>query len=166
MRYFDHLFTVPNIKAEYRDLAFKHHPDRGGDVCIMQAINAQYHEALQRCNGERSEAANGKEHRYSYDADIEQAVMDKIMFLVAAHLPGVNIALIGTWLWVTGDTKPHKELLKANGLKWHPTRSCWYFTATPNRYRPSRLGLSGLAMRYGYKEFKDEAKQSRRSIQH
>jgi len=155
MKYFDHLFTVEHIKAEYRDLAFKHHPDRGGDTATMQAINAQYHEALKRNSGQTSKGENNREHTYRYDQEIEQSVMDKIAFLVGAHLPDIRISLIGTWLWVTGNTKPYKELLKANGLKWHPTRQCWYFTAQKHYGRQSRCGLSHLAMRYGYQEFKD-----------
>lgn len=165
MSYFNHIFNVEDIKAEYRDLAFKNHPDLGGDTATMQAINAQYHEALKRCNGQTSKGENGKEHTYRYAEDIEQSVMDKINWLVGARLPGIRISLIGTWLWVTGDTKPYKELLKANGLRWHPTRHCWYFTAQKHYGRQSKYGLSHLAMRYGYQEFKD-SESKRKQVSH
>lgn len=155
MKYFDHLFTVEDIKGEYRDLAFKHHPDRGGNTATMQTINAQYHEALKRCNGQRTTRDNGSEHRYEYSADIEQAVIDKIAVLVGMNMVDVKVALIGTWLWVTGETRPYKDTLKQNGLKWHPTRGCWYFTTQKHYGRQSKYGLGHLAMRYGYKEFKD-----------
>lgn len=164
MRYFDDIFSVEAIKAHYKELAFKHHPDRGGETATMQAINAQYHEALKRCNGQSSEGANGKEHTYRYNETVEQSVIDKISWLVGARLPDVKIALIGTWLWVTGDTKPWKDLLKANGLKWHPVRQCWYYTATPHYGRQSKYGLQHLAMRYGYQEFRDDNK--RKQVSH
>jgi len=37
----------------------------------------------------------------------------------------------GFWLWVRGDTKPHKEYLKTAGFRWSPKQGAWYF-AHPN----------------------------------
>lgn len=44
-KYFENVRTLDELKAEYRRLAMKHHPDRGGDVETMKAINAE-HDAL------------------------------------------------------------------------------------------------------------------------
>jgi len=129
MRYFDDLFSVEHVKTHYKRLAFSHHPDLVGDTATMQAINSQYHEALKRLHGSTSKSESGKDHRYSYDKNLEQSVIDKIAFIVGAKLPGINVALIGTSLWVAGDTKPYKELLKGNGFRWNSNRLCWYFTA-------------------------------------
>ncbi len=68
--YFDHLHTVADIKQEYRRLALLHHPDRpGGDTATMQAINAQYHAALERCDGQTATGSDGNDHTYTYNAD-------------------------------------------------------------------------------------------------
>ena len=40
--YFTQCKTLDELKAEYRRLAMKHHPDMGGDTATMQAINAEY----------------------------------------------------------------------------------------------------------------------------
>lgn len=166
MRYFDHLFTVETIKSEFRDLAFRHHPDRGGDTATMQEINAQYHAALQRCNGQTSQGDNGKEHRYYYNEAVESAVLDKILSLISMNLSGVRISLIGTWIWVTGDTKPHKELFKSQGLRWHATRLCWYYTTSKHYGKPSRYGLDTLAMRYGYADGSEFKRKRHVAIEH
>ena len=42
MQYFENVKTVDELKRQYKALAFKHHPDRGGKVEDMQAINAEY----------------------------------------------------------------------------------------------------------------------------
>ena len=42
MIYFKHCTTLDEVKATYRDLAMKNHPDRGGDTETMQAINREY----------------------------------------------------------------------------------------------------------------------------
>lgn len=33
-------------------------------------------------------------------------------------------------MWVSGDTRPHKELLKAAGFKWSPKKSAWWVKKT------------------------------------
>lgn len=43
----------------------------------------------------------------------------------------ITIAQDRAWYWVSGDTKPHKEALKAAGGRWSSKRSAWYFTSKP-----------------------------------
>ncbi|MBQ9003779.1 MAG: hypothetical protein IJ087_18190, partial [Eggerthellaceae bacterium] len=33
----------------------------------------------------------------------------------------------GCCIWVSGDTKPHRETLKDFGFRWSPKRSAWYW---------------------------------------
>lgn len=47
MAYFTICKTLEELKKEYRRLAMLHHPDRGGDLRIMQAINNEYDKAFQ-----------------------------------------------------------------------------------------------------------------------
>jgi curved DNA-binding protein CbpA len=42
MKYFSHCKTIEEVKAPYKELAKKNHPDRGGDTEIMQRINTEY----------------------------------------------------------------------------------------------------------------------------
>lgn len=42
MKYFTDITTLDALKAEYRRLVLKHHPDRGGDAETMKAINNEY----------------------------------------------------------------------------------------------------------------------------
>jgi hypothetical protein len=42
MKYFNHTETMEELKAEYRRLALENHPDRGGNVEVMQEINAEF----------------------------------------------------------------------------------------------------------------------------
>lgn len=148
-QYFAAFTTVETIKAEYKKLAFQHHPDLGGDTATMQLINAQYEAALRGVDGTESIGSDGKTHRYKYSRETEQALMAKIAELAALKISGVEVLLIGTWLWVSGDTKPHKDALKTAGLRWHATRGCWYFNPTPGKYYGSNASLNELAAQYG-----------------
>ena len=41
-QYFKNCKTLDELKVEYRKLAMQHHPDRGGDLETMKAINVEY----------------------------------------------------------------------------------------------------------------------------
>lgn len=152
MSYFTSMHTVEQIKAEYRRLAKIHHPDIGGSEEEFKRLNNEYHDALKRCDGQKD-----GEHTYRYNEGTEQELMDKIYDLL--NLPGLEISLIGLWIWVSGDTKRHKEALKAMGLSWHSKRVCWYYKPQGwKRTRSSQASLEELAKKYGYRGF--EAKES------
>ena len=158
MRYFDHINTVEFAKREYRRLAMANHPDRGGDTAIMQEINSQYHACLKRLDGQVSMDETNREHTYRYKQAVEQAVMDKIAELIAAGVAKTcEVLLIGTWVWVTGETKPVKDVLKRLGCKWHSKRLCWYWENDGYTHRFNRnTSLNGLAAKYGVEQFWDK----------
>ena len=156
--YFTPAMTVAEIKTTYKTLALRWHPDRpGGNTAIMQEINAAYKAALSGKHGEVSTDEKGEEHTYYYKENVEQAVIEKLAETIASGLlnnPAVELWLIGTWLWVKGDTKPHKEQLGREGLKysWNgaPDRQCWqWHVPTGWRNKKSEDGFESIAARYG-----------------
>lgn len=42
---------------------------------------------------------------------------------------GVTVTLSGTWLWISGDTYPLRDALKAIGCRWSGKRREWYWHA-------------------------------------
>jgi len=40
---------------------------------------------------------------------------------------GINIEVCGNWVWLSGDTKPHRDAIKAAGFKWASKKLMWYF---------------------------------------
>jgi curved DNA-binding protein CbpA len=149
MKYFT-VDTVAEIKKAYRKLCSLHHPDKGGRVETMQDINAQYHAKLKSVHGTTSVDEVGNDHIYRYDEDLEQGLIDKIDELIKSGLTSsLDAVLIGTWLWVSGDTKPHKEGLKTLKFRWHSKRGLWYWHEGKYRSRQSRLGIDSIAAQYG-----------------
>ena len=43
-----------------------------------------------------------------------------------SNMSDVWFTIEGTWMWVSGNTKPHREELKRLGLRWAPKRKMWY----------------------------------------
>jgi hypothetical protein len=149
MNPFEGINSESEAKKIYWMLAKERHPDCGGSTEAMQVLNDQYQQCLKRLDGSIFE-----ERTYRYDQAVEQAVMDKISEILALRLVGVTVSLIGNWIWVTGTTKPIKEVLKQHKMKWHSVRECWFWNAKPWHGGRSRSDLGQLAAKYGCKEFK------------
>lgn len=43
-------------------------------------------------------------------------------------LDNVKVKVVGTWIWVSGDTKQYAEKLKNVGLRFATKKKVWYFT--------------------------------------
>lgn len=159
MGWFSGVTTVKEIKALYRRLAKAHHPDWGGSNEVMAEINSAYHDALSGRHGETSSGWDGKPHTYYYRRDVEQGAMDKISELLGLKLQGCTIELIGTWVWVSGDTKPVRHLLKAAGMRWHRERRRWYWRQWG---RSAYTGVPFAVLRsvYGSKIFEVDAAET------
>lgn len=107
--------VTPEIaKLAYRRASMKFHPDRNpAGLVMMQAVNAAY-DTLREYVGEVG-AANG----------FDEKLNDAINAIVTCV--GVVIEVCGNWVWLSGDTKAHKEIIKAAGFKWACKKTMWYF---------------------------------------
>mgnify|MGYP001554708393 CR=1 FL=1 len=163
MTYFDDCNTVEEIKAKYRTLARENHPDLGGDTETMQRINAAYEAALKSIDGQETIGSDGKKHRYQYNEEVERAIMKKVSELL--KIDGIEIYVIGTWIWIMGNTKPVKDELKALGCLWHSKRKVWFWRDNANKgYRSSNGNLEDLAKKYGCEKAEDLKKKKRKAI--
>ena len=105
MNFFNNCATVEEIKNKYRKLVKQHHPDLGGDTATMQALNEAYEDALKGVNGQKRNREDGTTWTYKYNEADEKAVMEKIFEVLALDMENVEVWMIGTWLWVRGDTE-------------------------------------------------------------
>ncbi len=119
-KWFKGLTSPDEIKLHYRELAKEFHPDKGGDTAVMQDINNEYHEALKALD---THVFNDRTYKYNHT--VEDAIVEKIKKVIT--LSGVVVEICGYWLWVTGDTIPHKEYLKENGFRFSFKKKAWYF---------------------------------------
>ncbi|MCH5170706.1 MAG: molecular chaperone DnaJ [Oscillospiraceae bacterium] len=140
MKYLKNIKTLEELKKEYRKWAMKLHPDMGGSTEDMQILNGEYEALFARVKDIHTNK-EGQEYRKATD----EAPQDFIKIInELLKLGGIHIEVIGCFLWVSGDTKPHKDKLKALGLKWHNKKSCWFLS--PEGYR--RQGNQEYSMDY------------------
>ncbi len=130
--------TLEELKSLYKRLAFQHHPDRGGDQEIMKAINNEYDELFPRLKNKHK---NKEGKAYTKETtEAPDAYRDIINALLKLRMDAVDIELVGSFLWITGNTKPHKDALKNLGFKWSQNKTAWYLA--PEGYK-----------RFGKKQF-------------
>jgi len=162
VKFFAGMSDVNAVKQEYRRLAKLHHPDHGGDTRTMQILNDEYHAALKALDGQVNQGTDGKEHTYRYNYEREQAVMDKIAELLALHLPeDVTLELIGTWVWVHGNTRPIKDKLADAGCIWHGIRQMWYWRQATYSRKFSHKDFDDLRRSFGSQVYREEREESR-----
>jgi hypothetical protein len=123
--------TPEMIKTAYRRASSKYHPDKGGSVEMMQAVNQAY-ESLKDYQG----AIDGGDDNYS------DALNDAINAVI--NLKAIDIEICGAWVWVTGDTKPHAKALGKNGAGFFfaSKKKAWYFR--PSDWKSSSRGNFSL----------------------
>lgn len=119
--YFSSCRTMEELKAEYRRLAHKHHPDIGGDTATMQEINRQYESAFNSMKS-GSTATSYRTEKYTETAEEFIAIIDALL-----KLHGITVELCGIWLWISGETKEVKDQLKAAGCRWSKNKKMWYW---------------------------------------
>lgn len=141
-RYFDHLTTLAEVKAEYKRLAKANHPDVGGDTATMQEINKQYGEAVEHIR----KYGDGRD-RAAAAAEVPAEFVAAVTAII--NLDGVTVDLVGAWLWVTGNTYAHKDALKAAGYKWASKKRAWYWHPESAACTGSRKSLDQIKAKYG-----------------
>lgn len=147
--FFRGCINVEQVKTRFRELAKEFHPDLGGDTETMKLINNQYHETLSKFHKSTS-IKDGKEHTYYYNNEMETLLAEMVYRLLGLKMVGVDVSLVGLWIWIEGDTKPHKNSLKGLGCRWHSKRTAWYFHSPKLRTKfNANISLDGIKAAYG-----------------
>lgn len=125
-QFFSGCQSLEEVKKRYKELAMLHHPDRGGDTATMQQINNEYAAIIQnphfKCKEQTKEQ---QEDSLRYPEIIDQLI----------NLQGIIIEIIGDWIWLSGNTYPHRAILKQIGFFFAPKKIMWYYR--PSDYKSS-----------------------------
>lgn len=145
--------TLEELKKLYFGLMKRWHPDVGGDLETAKIINNLYDKYFPLLKNYRKDY-NGN----TYQKDTTEAanefrdIVDAII-----HYKGLKIEVCGTWLWVSGKTKPVKEDLKELGLKWSQNKEAWYYTRDEKKKKYHRpWDMEKIRASYGSQTIKEE----------
>ena len=137
--------TPKEVKQAYRKAAMVYHPDRNpAGAEMMKIINAAY-DVLKEHTGEIPSNDNqGETSTENYSESVNEALNTII------HLDGLDIEICGAWVWVSGNTKAHKEILKEAGFKYASKKKSWYFRPEGWRsYSRGSCSMEEIRDKYG-----------------
>ena len=161
MKYFKNLNSMEEVKKQYRKLAMKYHPDRGGNEEIFKQINNEYEEAMEQAKiNETKKAKTKKEEDFIKSQYMNSKnfrnIIDKLIVL-----EGIEIEITGTWLWLRGNTYKYKEYLKSEfNAQWSKSKKCWFISPQGKNFRKTRgykgKSMSSIRSTYGSTKIKSE----------
>ncbi len=138
--------TLDELKQLYKTLAKQFHPDKGGNLIDMQNLNAEYDFMLAKI----LKASSFTEEQINDEFNIAQVYKEKIEAL--SNLDGIVIELAGTWLWVSGETRPVKDILKTNGFFWAKNKEQWFFRPEGQKsFNRKAFSMDQIRNKYGSK---------------
>ena len=123
--------TIEELKKEYKTLCKKYHPD----ICkqenateIMQEINSEYDEKIKTATQGNNDIIND-----------------------LLNIDTLIIEIVGVFVWVSGDTKTHKEKLKELGYKYSSNKKMWYYVLDKGlKYRRgTKKSIDDIKNKYG-----------------
>ncbi|MEA1983082.1 MAG: hypothetical protein U9N39_06020 [Campylobacterota bacterium] len=125
---------INEAKKVYKNLARKLHPDVGGSTEEFKILNAVYNYVLE----------NGiiVEDDAEFDLELEK-VISKIL-----HYENLIIEVVGSWIWLSGETKAIKEILKELKFKWASKKKQWYYGEMKGR-NPKQKSMDDIKAKYG-----------------
>lgn len=155
IKHFERLYeTLQDLRKDYKRLAIKNHPDLGGNADVMKEINSEYDYIVANI------------HKYVGKTDnITEETLKDTMFKgiidTLITLEGLEIELVGSWIWLSGKTYENKEVIKDLGFRWAKGKKKWYYTKdTFKKKRYKQKSLNELKTIYGCETISSKGKKS------
>ncbi len=144
--------TQEDVKKAYREASKKYHPDcnPSGDE-MMKLVN----EANSVLEDARYPITVNSADNYDYGSEINSALN------AINNLQGLFIEVCGAWVWVGGETKVHKDLLKSQGFMFSGNKKMWYFRPKSKKHffrGKSEFSIDEIRNKYGSQKVESKNK--------
>lgn len=161
MEYFKNCNCVEELKKQYRALCFKYHPDinKSPDaVKTMQEINNEYDELFNKL---KNVFKNKNGETYETEKEITETPEEfRNIINELIKLQGIEVELMGRWIWVTGETKQHKEKLKELKFRWCRKKEAWsWHKDKDSTFSRGTYTLAEIREKFGTTTYKKQTKE-------
>lgn len=139
---------IDTLKKQYFQLAKKYHPDAGGTTFQFQNLQAEYEKLFKSLVNGSSLSTDEKDNEIVIDKAIRD-IIDQII-----TLEGINIEVVGKWLWVSGNTYPVHKILKSVGLQFIKKANVpyWVYKGVESSGR-GKMSIEEIKTKYGVHKF-------------
>lgn len=151
MKYFTNCKTAEELKKEYRRFAKMFHPDLGGDTEEFKIMQNEYEVMWERLKNIHTNL-NGE----TYTKESTETAEEFIHIIeVLTPLENILVEICGSWIWVSGNTKEHKDILKQLNFKYAYKKQAWYYHTEPYRKKSKKeLTLDEIRDMFGSQSYK------------
>ena len=141
-KFFNKVKSLSELKKLYKELARKNHPDFGGNVETMQAINAEYDAMILYFA------------KYGNKTEKEKAaaeVPERFRKIIEALLkmPYIQVEIVGGWIWLSGNTGLYLRKIKGMGFQYSSKQKRYYLSDGIGKGRASRYSMERIREIYG-----------------
>lgn len=152
-KYFSNCTTLEEVKSTYHKLVKQLHPDNGGNAEEFKTMSNEYKEAFNRLKNVHKNH-EGKTYTKETEETPEQFA-DLIRTLTKFN--GCIVELIGSWIWVSGNTKDYKDELKKLNFKFSAKKTAWYFHEGEYHKRNGKVyNMEDLRQMWEHKQYENE----------
>ena len=110
--------TLEELKKEFKTLAFKYHPDKGGDTEAFKILNNEYTELFEVYKNKSTNKQEKGENVNTFKDIINELI----------KFDNINIEVVGFWIWVSGKgTFNIKEELKQLNFWYSSKHKCYMY---------------------------------------
>lgn len=153
MKYFENCKTAEDVKKTFHKWAAALHPDNGGSEEDFKAMMTEYTQIFNRLKNIH-ETASGEEYTKETTETPEQfaEIVNKII-----HFDGVKIEIIGSWIWLSGNTYAYKDQIKEAGFFYSKNKKSWYYNGdTERKHHRGHYTMNQLKEKFDVTEIKTE----------
>lgn len=143
MKWFTNINTIADLRNRYKQLLCQYHPDNNPNkdtTAIMQEINVEYDKLM--------EQLKATDNTYKETEGFSETELKKILNEIIGLNADIMIEIVGTWIWIKGDTYPIKDRLKELNFKWSKQKQMWYWGVITHRVHTS-MSMEAIRMKYG-----------------
>lgn len=158
MMYFTNCHCIEDVKEEYRKLAKMLHPDNGGDAEEFKRMMQAYTSAYNRFKGVHrkqtdkttQDTKKGTQDAYTSAHDDFSAEQFADIINKVIGLDGVEIEIVGSWIWLGGNTYFYRDRIKAAGFFWSSKHKKWYYNgSTKKSKKHSKMSYTDICNLHG-----------------
>lgn len=122
-KYFNQCNNLQDVKTVFRQLAKQFHSDlNNGNDEEMKILNNEYDLAFKYFQDLDNSKIKDETKHNKESANIYKNIIEKLI-----HYENINIEIVGSWLWLDGNTYPIKELIKELNFRWSKSKKKWYY---------------------------------------